>query len=67
MSEYVPVAVGVAVGFCKEEEKPEGPDQDHAVALLELAERATVPPTHIVPLLVAPVEDGTGLTLTVVV
>ena len=67
VNEYVPVAVGVAVGFCKEEEKPEGPDHDHAVASLELADNVTVPPTHIGPLLVAPVEDGTGLTVTVVV
>ena len=65
--EYVPVTVGVAVGFCRLEVNPEGPLQLHAVALLELEESVTVPPTHIGPLLVAPVEDGTGLTVTVVV
>ncbi len=47
--------------------KPDGPLQLHAVALLELEESVTVPPSHIGPLLVAPVEDGTGLTVTVVV
>ena len=51
----------MAVGFCKEEVKPSGPDHDHAVASLELAESVTVPPAHIGPLLVAPVDDGTGL------
>jgi hypothetical protein len=65
--EYVPVTVGVALGFCKVEVNPEGPLQLHAVALLELDESVTVPPTHIGPLLVAPVDDGIGLTVTVVV
>jgi hypothetical protein len=59
--------VGVAVGFCKDEVKPEGPLHDHEVASLELADRVTVPPTQIGPLLVAPVDDGIGLTVTVVV
>jgi hypothetical protein len=63
----VPVTVGVAVGFCKVEVYPEGPLQLHAVASLELDESVTVPPTHIGPLLVAPVDDGIGLTVTVVV
>ncbi len=44
--------------------KPSGPDHDHAVASLELADRVTVPPAHIGPLFVAPVEDGTGFTET---
>jgi hypothetical protein len=47
------------------EVKPDGPVHDHAVALLELAERVTVPPAHIGPLLVAPVDDGAGLIVTV--
>jgi hypothetical protein len=34
--------------------------------LLEFADRLAVPPTHIGLLLVAPVEDGIGLTDTVV-
>jgi hypothetical protein len=59
--------VGVAVGFCNDEVKPEGPLHDHAIASLELEESVTVPPTHIGPLFVAPVDDGTGLTVTVVV
>jgi hypothetical protein len=67
VSEYVPVAVGVAVGFCTDEVKPSGPFHDHAVAAVELADSVAVPPTHIAPPLVAPVDDGTGLTVTVVV
>ncbi len=63
----MPVAVGVAVGFCNDEVKPPGPLHDHVVASLEFAERVTVPPTHIGLVLVAPVEEGTGLTVTVVV
>jgi hypothetical protein len=59
--------VGVAVGFCNEDVKPEGPLHDHDVASLEFADRVTVPPTQIGPLFVAPVDDGTGLTVTVVV
>ena len=47
--------------------KPDGPLQLQVVASLELEESVTVPPTHIGPLLVAPVEVGTGLTVTVVV
>jgi hypothetical protein len=67
VSEYVPVAVGVAVGFCTDDVNPSGPFHDHAVAAVELAESVAVPPTHIAPPLVAPVDDGTGLTVTVVV
>ena len=67
VNEKVAVALGVAVGFCKEEVKPSGPNHDHAFALLELAETVTVPVTHIGPLLVAPVDDGKGLTVAVVV
>ena len=61
------VTVGVAVGFCKVEVKPSVPDQLHAVALLELELRVTVPPKQTVPLFVAPLDDGTGLTVTDVV
>ena len=56
--------VGLAVVFCKEEVKPDGPVHDHAVASVELAESVAVPPTHIGPLLVAPVDDGIALTVT---
>lgn len=44
-----------------------GPVHDQALALLELAESVAVPPTHMGPLFVAPVEDGMVLTVTVVV
>ncbi len=47
--------------------KPDGPLQLQVVASLELEERVTVPPTQIGPLFVAPVDDGTGFTVTVVV
>ena len=67
VSEYVPVVVGVAIGFCNVEAKPAGPLHDHDVAPVELADRFTVPPTHIGPSLVAPVDAGTGLTVTEVV
>ena len=67
VSEYVPVAVGVTAGFCMADVKPEGPLQVHSVAPLELALSVAVPPTHTGPLFVAPVDDGTGFTVTVVV
>ena len=60
------VAVGLITGFCALDVVPLEPVHDHAVALLELALSVTVPPLQIVPLFVAPVEDGTGLTVTVV-
>ncbi len=63
----MPVTVDVAVGFCNADVKPFGPVHDHDVASLELANRFAVPPTHIAPPLVAPVDDGTGLTVTEVV
>ena len=66
VSEYVVVAVGLITGFCALDVVPLEPVHDHAVALLELALSVTVPPLQIVPLFVAPVEDGTGLTVTVV-
>ena len=59
--------MGVAVGFWSDDVKPPGPVHDHEVALLEFAFRVTVPPEHIGLLFVAPVEDGVGLTVTVVV
>jgi hypothetical protein len=57
---------GETVGFCNVEVNPEGPVHDHAVAPDELADNVTVP-THTGPLFVAPVDDGTGLTVIVVV
>jgi hypothetical protein len=60
------VTVGVAVGFCRLDVKPSDPIQFHAVVLLEFELNVTVPPIQIAPLLVAPVVDGTGLTVTVV-
>ena len=58
------MTVGDAVGFSNVDVKPSGPLQSHAVALLEFAESVTVPPEQIGPPLVAPVDDGTGLTET---
>jgi len=58
--------VGVAAGFCSELLKPSEPVHDHAVALDEFALSVTVPPRQRVPLLVTPVDDGTGFTVTVV-
>ncbi len=66
VSEYVVVTVGVITGFCNAEVVPFEPVQLHAVALLELALSVAVPPTQIAPLFVAPLEVGTGLTVTVV-
>ena len=66
VSEYVVVTVGVFVGFCNEEVKPLDPVHDHAVAPVELAFNVVVPPLHIA-LPVTPVDEGTGLTETVVV
>ena len=66
-SEYTPVTVGVIVGDCIEELYPAGPVQDHAVALLELSFSVTLPPTHIGPVLVAPLDVGAGFTVTEVV
>jgi hypothetical protein len=62
----VPVAVGVADGFCKVDIKPDGPLHDHEVAPVELAERLTIPPTQIGPLLDG-AAVGTLFTVTVVV
>ena len=67
VSEYVVVAVGLNTGFCNAEVVPLEPVQLHAVALLEFALKVAVPPTQIAPLFVAPLEVGTGLTVTVVV
>ena len=61
------VAVGLITGLCAAEVEPSDPVHDHAVALLELSYNVTVPPLHIGPLLVAPVEVGTVFTVTVVV
>lgn len=67
VSEYVVVTVGVFDGLCKEEVKPFEPVQDQAVALLEFEFNTIVPPLHIAPIFVAPVDDGTGFTETTVV
>ena len=61
------VAVGLITGFCAAEVEPSEPVHDHAVALLELSFKVTVPPLQIGPLLVAPVEVGAVFTVTVVV
>ena len=61
------VAVGVITGLCAAEVDPSEPLHDPAVALLELSFNVTVPPLHIGPLLVAPVEVGAVFTVTVVV
>lgn len=60
--EYVPVTVGLAVGSCSVDVNPSGPDQFHAVALLEFAESVTFPPEQIGPPFVGPDDDGTGFT-----
>ncbi len=65
---YVAVAVGVVVGFCTVEDDRFGPLHAQLVVDgLVLAVRFTVPPTHIGPLFVGPVDTGTALTETVVV
>lgn len=61
------MAAGVITGFCNDEVNPPGPVHDHDVALLEFAFNVTVPPMQTGPLLVAPVDEGIGLTTTVVV
>ena len=50
-----------------EEVYPPAAVHDHIVALVELAFNVAVPPLHIAPPFVAPVDDGTGLTETVAV
>ena len=55
------------VGFCKVEVKPFDPVHNQAVVLFELAAKVAVPPLHIAPPFVAPVDDGTGFTETTVV
>lgn len=54
-------------GFCNVDVNPFDPLHDQAVALLELACKVAVPPLHIGPLFVSPVEDGVGFTETIVV
>ena len=61
------MAVGVNTGVCKEEVVASDPVQDQIVALLELDCSVTEPPLQSGLVFVAPLEDGTGLTLTVVV
>ena len=61
------MAVGLITGLCAAEVDPSDPVHDHAVALLELSFNVTVPPLHIGPLFVAPVDVGTVFTVTVVV
>jgi hypothetical protein len=67
VNEYVVVAVGLITGFCAVDEDPSDPVHNHDVALLEFEFKLTVPPLHIGPLFVAPVEPGTAFTVTVVV
>ena len=68
VNEYVLVMVGVAVGLVTVDEDKFGPDHvQPVVELFVLASRFTVPPWHIGPLLVGLVDDGTALTLTIVV
>ena len=55
------------LGFWIVDVYPAGPLQFHAVALLELALSVADPPKHIGPSFVAPVDEGTGLTVTAVV
>ena len=65
VNEYVVVIVGDTTGFCRELVEPSDPIHDHAVALLEFALSVAVPPVHIGLLVtVAPVDDGTGFTVT---
>ena len=61
------MAVGLITGLCAAEVDPSDPVHDHAVALLELSFNVTVPPLHIGPLFVAPVDVGSVITVTVVV
>ena len=61
------VAVGLITGLCTEDDDPSDPVQDHAVALLELSSKVTVPPLQLGPLFVAPVDVGAVFTVTVVV
>ena len=55
------------MGFCSVEVKPEGPFQLQAVALAELAIKVTLLPVQTGLVLVAPVDDGIGLTVAVIV
>ncbi len=61
------VAVGVIAGLDNVDVEPSDPTQDHAVVLLDIEFNVTVPPTHIGPLFVGPLDDGIGFTVTVVV
>lgn len=62
----MPVTVGDTAGFCEVDVKPLGPVHDQEFALVEFALRVAFPPMQIGPLLVGPVDDGTGLTAEVV-
>ena len=66
VNEYVVVIVGVTTGFCKVEVEPSDPCHNQAVALLELSNKVAEPEMHIGLLLVAPVDEGVGVTVTVV-
>ena len=63
----MPVTVGDITGFCNIEEKLPGPVHDQLLALLELALNVIAEPGQTGLLFVAPVDDGTGLTVTAVV
>jgi hypothetical protein len=52
------VTVGVITGFCAVDVDPSEPVHDQTVALVEFELRLTVPPTHIGPSFVAPVDVG---------
>ena len=59
--------MGVAVGFCNDEAKPDGPVHDQDVAPVEFAFSVSVPPAHMAPLFVIPDEVGTAFTVTMAV
>ena len=67
VSEYVVVAVGVTTGLCIADVEPSDPCHDHPVALVEWSDRVTEVPLQTGLLLVAPVDDGTAFTVTIVV
>ena len=61
------VVEGVTSGLAEVEVNPSEPVQTQEVAAVEFEYSVAAVPAHTRPLLVAPVEDGSGLTVTVVV